>query len=594
MDCIEYSMEYLFGPHCSDKTFRHDKEIREIISSKNPQSTTQQTQTTENSESSQWMGPSTATPLDSTPTRPIIGGSKSEPKLITLQEDAPRSAFGALSVTPSPRNPFGPFVSSPIPPQQSLRRKAAEEQLGDDRTKRPRFGIPAPTLSNLAVHEDSNSRLILSDRMNLMYSQEIPDANEELIDAMLSNENIRTNISRIRMVLPEVSIYAARSAFLKCRGGLDEAIAILVAGEVDVPDVRGNKALKTSNSMVNPQPVRADTQSHSKQKEEEKEETENEEGQNPSSSQSSQNTPSSSESHCTETPNTYESGCLYLGLEVENYGTFNDKVDCVVRCKSCSHEFWGKYPDCCTNCNPPMDSEDLSDDELEDLPYHEVQESHTELDEMGLRPRMAYEINSDIRDVYDEETLISLADICEPYLDCGSSAYDSQDDDPKFTEEYETNSFIDDEEPEEDSEEEIASSDDDEVDYKEKFKKLQESHRVLQHNHAATENRHMALKSDFQEFRRDILGSDHDSEGMYGSEDVDEEGVLLVDVTPPDPVVTEVILSDSDEGAPDSLMGELRDKSIKEKMSTADAESDVEGYTMVTPQNNHTMEELEL
>ncbi|EHK96707.1 putative protein artemis [Glarea lozoyensis 74030] len=36
-------------------------------------------------------------------------------------------------------------------------------------------------------------------------------------------------------------------------------------------------------------------------------------------------------------------------------------------------------------------------------------------------------------------------DICAPYLDCCSSAYDSQDDDSQFGEQYEVNSFIDDE-----------------------------------------------------------------------------------------------------------------------------------------------------
>lgn len=572
-------MEYLFGPYCSDKTFRHDKEMREIQAAMILQSDTQQTQTTNNSDPSQRMEPSPATPLQSNPNRFINRRPISEPKVIPLHGEPPQIAFvPTLNVTLSPQNNFGPSASSPIlTPLQTLRRKAVEDQLGEDRTKRARLEISAPRRSTTAIHENSNSSLTWSDRMNCTRpipaetAQESPDTSLELVDSI------------------KPTAFASRNAGLNAPA---KSQAFFNNFSNTGPQFMAGHPI----SLVNPQPVVVDNQNNSGQKEdEEEEEIEGEEI--PEGPQGFRNAPSSgdsnasSDSHCTETPNTYESGSLFLGLEVEDYGTFNDKVDRVVRCKGCTHEVWGKYPDCCTNCSPPNESEELTDSDVEDLAFHEVQPSHTELDE-GLHPRMTYEINPNFRDVYDEETLISLEDICEPYLDCGSSAYDSQDDDPKLAEEYETNSFIDDEEPEENSEEN-SSSDEDEIDYEEKFKKLEVSHRALQQNNAATENRHNALKLDFQDFRRDVLGSDYESEGLYDSEEMEEEGVFLVDVTPPDPVVTEVVLSDS-ESTPDSLMGELHEKSIKQEFSTADGESDEEGYTMVTPLNNHTIRELEL
>ncbi|CAG8974477.1 hypothetical protein HYALB_00010863 [Hymenoscyphus albidus] len=356
------------------------------------------------------------------------------------------------------------------------------------------------------------------------------------------------------------------------------------------------------SSKANTQPVLVEQKIHSKHAEQDV----NEMLQNSSSSLGSVHPSSESDSGSDSEsgiPHTYESGSLYFGLEWDSYGTWNDRVDRVVRCGRCSHEYWGKYAGCCTNCSPLKVRGQLSDEEIEVLPYVEVQKPHTELNEDGYRPLPTYEINPDMRDPYGEETLISHQDICEPYLDCGSSAYDSQDDDPDFQQQYEINSFIDDDEPESESEDEDVH--DDEIDYKEKFLKAEEDHRALQQSHLALRNRHAALTADFEGLRRDILGSEFDSEDMLEyAEDLEgglEDGLLVVDVPPPDPLLAEVVLTDSgaEDTSNDSLMGELRElERVNDEQSAAGAGvgSSVHGgeYGMVTPENNHTVMEDEL
>ena len=60
------------------------------------------------------------------------------------------------------------------------------------------------------------------------------------------------------------------------------------------------------------------------------------------------------------------------------------------------------------------------------------------------------------------------------FLDCNSSAYDTQDEEKEFREEYETNSFIDDEViPDDPEDEDTQSSSDGESDYKTRYVQLQ-------------------------------------------------------------------------------------------------------------------------
>jgi hypothetical protein len=80
----------------------------------------------------------------------------------------------------------------------------------------------------------------------------------------------------------------------------------------------------------------------------------------------------------------------------------------------------------CTACELGQDS----------IPYWEVLDP-------DAGPRPVFELLGTDKD--GDSVAPGLDDICDPYLDCNSSAYDSQDDDPQFEEQYEINSFIDDE-----------------------------------------------------------------------------------------------------------------------------------------------------
>ncbi|KAF4632007.1 hypothetical protein G7Y89_g6124 [Cudoniella acicularis] len=202
---------------------------------------------------------------------------------------------------------------------------------------------------------------------------------------------------------------------------------------------------------------------------------------------------------------------------------FYDNDEEVFRCRYCGHEIWSPWLGFCTGCEEG-DS---------DGPYQEVLDP-----EAGYRPK--FELISGVEEGFD------LKNITGPYLDCNSSAYDTQDDKSDLQEEYEIDSFIDDSIIDDASqcsdEEDDASLSDGETDYKEKFKELEASHNALIGSHSR-------LVWEYDELKRDVLGSDYESrsgEDVSG-DDVDdqyyENGVLLVDVAVPDPVITELVLS---------------------------------------------------
>lgn len=215
-----------------------------------------------------------------------------------------------------------------------------------------------------------------------------------------------------------------------------------------------------------------------------------------------------------------------------------DPQDEVYRCAYCKHELLISRGEC-TMCS-------TGDEGI----YFEVSDP-----DLGPRPRFV--LGDDVNDMDLDERTELLGDC----LDFDSSAYDSYDERDEFDDEYEINSFISDDDDDDDKIVSDADNEDEdadlETDYRQKFRELLVKYQDLQ-------DKLMDAMIDYDGFKIDILGSDYDE----GEEDFYNPfeglgGFLMVDVAPLDPVVAEVILSESEEsqdeepGTPDSLMDEI-------------------------------------
>jgi hypothetical protein len=166
-------------------------------------------------------------------------------------------------------------------------------------------------------------------------------------------------------------------------------------------------------------------------------------------------------------------------------------------------------------------------------------------------------------------------------LDGESSAYDSQDEDPEFHEEYELDSFIDDDSQNTSDEEDAASSDGETS----KYTLLLTVHRNLQMSYSA-------LAEEYTDLREGIFGSESDLD----MDERDEDGVVVVDVYAPDPVVTELILS---QAQGQSQASEIGDERIRDRAVAFQAVSSEDGrgwhsISLVSVRDNHSYEEVEL
>lgn len=282
---------------------------------------------------------------------------------------------------------------------------------------------------------------------------------------------------------------------------------------------------------------------------------------------------------------------------------FFDPSDEVYRCKFCGHEFWAKYVGFCTNCKEGQTG----------IPYLEIIEP-------GAGPQADIEFTEISEDICPDS---DLREVAGDYLDDGSSAYDTYDEgDANSQDEYEINSMIDDKS--QDSDEEEDAHDDEEPDYKIMYEQLQAEHGILQ-----------VKCLELEDFKRNVLGSDYHSEldmdqmdhfdhTDYEIEDeMDEDGILVVDVITPDPVLSEVVLSQSTERledhdlefnhAPESLddpvrvvlsqaNGQSQDSEVTEGRLHARAEAfevvknggDWNEVLLMSVDDNHTHEEIEL
>lgn len=117
------------------------------------------------------------------------------------------------------------------------------------------FATRNPGLSNGAAKFQAiiNSS---SYQPGLQRQQNRPDRAQPIGDIRMSeitNEEIRGNINRIRMILPDVTIYSAREALLKCRGGLDEAITLLTTIEPDAQLISDDELSSMPAQKLEPQ-----------------------------------------------------------------------------------------------------------------------------------------------------------------------------------------------------------------------------------------------------------------------------------------------------------------------------------------------------
>jgi hypothetical protein len=206
--------------------------------------------------------------------------------------------------------------------------------------------------------------------------------------------------------------------------------------------------------------------------------------------------------------------------------TFWDPKDKIRRCIHCGHEWWRPVWGFCTHC----------EDGQYGHPYFELLDDGA-IPEFGFEPNNGgyYDDDEDYKwDTDDIEGIIGVDD----YLDVQSSAYDSQDEDSEFHEEYEVNTFINDDSETSDNENDTPS--DEETNYKQEFVELQKLHADKIKSYDKLLTAFISLDKEFTNFRQDVMELDYESDN--GSK-YNEEGLLIVPDIAPEPVLTEVILS---------------------------------------------------
>ncbi|KAI6710490.1 hypothetical protein JHW43_006995 [Diplocarpon mali] len=248
--------------------------------------------------------------------------------------------------------------------------------------------------------------------------------------------------------------------------------------------------------------------------------------------------------------------------------TYYDPVDEVIRCKTCGYEVYGGVAAyyCIMGCGK------------DDTPYFEDKREEA-------MPQIAL-------DKYSDEFVVDsnvVKEIVGDYLDYESSAYDTQDSvDAHFLEDYEDNSMIDDEEilgP--DSEDEPTNSN--ETDWQARFAALQAEHSRLGTNFDVLFQQHCEL-------RRELLDTDSEGDKDDDADDydgIDEDGLLVVDASAPDPVVTEIVLSQARAQSQESEIsnGRILNRAVAYEAAEAGGWHEI---SLASVEGNHTHPEVEL
>ncbi|KAL3425052.1 artemis protein [Phlyctema vagabunda] len=267
------------------------------------------------------------------------------------------------------------------------------------------------------------------------------------------------------------------------------------------------------------------------------------------------------------------------GSEYAESQAFYDSDDEVMRCKTCEHEFWAPVGPC-TNCDSGKTQ------------FMEVLEPQQEVKMQIVEDE--YESETDAANPLQQE-------LAENYLDYQSSAYDSQDV-ASVDEDYEKNSFIDDA-PINGDESDGESSADDEPNYKALFEDVSKDMIALQEQHYDLIDMHDSLLDEYTEFRRDLLGSDDEPEftrDSFASNDDSEndmpDSIKVVDVAPPEPMVTEITLGTGgglQQDETTNVHGESQSSDKADATIGAHAEIyDLTQASSMTSGGNHTYEEL--
>lgn len=250
-----------------------------------------------------------------------------------------------------------------------------------------------------------------------------------------------------------------------------------------------------------------------------------------------------------------------------------DNVDNIVRCRDCGHEVWAVWMTrmgFCTHCNTNGHIE----------PYFEIINP-----EAGPCPEInggefAEELRGDDR-----------LNIVGDYIDEDYDTQDEHDEKTHFQEDYDVeDTFIDDASiHDSESRDEGVSSSDGETDHKQRFDELQ-----ARYNRLLTS--HLDLADTHDEIMRDILGSQYggSDEDDFDTENMDEEGALLVPINNPDPTVAELVLSQAQEQSQDSEISADRLLNRVRAFEAADGGNGWQYISLVSTGDNHTHEEIEL
>lgn len=646
---IDHSVRKLFGHECSAKIFRHDTEIKEKQAKKaemlrHPPGRDQETQsqTTASSPLSQNQYPSHPAPsmpgnVSAGPHDGLVYSPPSRnqvpyplvPSTPCNVSDGSQSSLPSTQrfSTKTPPRLFSGW--SPGSASQGVRRKLVVDEV-DTETKRRRLFVELPSSSPVGEEVATKSQApVFQVETTLVAKSELAGAKQPTIgrgkqvqDAVevSSSQFIR----RIRKTFPLLSGQAAQDALTASKGSLKRAISLLHSGETsgDIFDISDDgvsnvgpaahehrpkvyfqggwnfnaltgldESTKTLSSFPEGNTQAAGSSSTSQNPAATEEGAESSAGLNistahDSSGESSRaDTPGSEEDSDQEALNQRSPHPQYSpfvdenGEEItysEDYptdtaymarATFFDQVDEVLRCKNCGHEFWSSYMGFCTGC----------EDGQSGIPYYEVLEPGGMLPIFVLNEHSTAEANN-------------IDEITYPYLDCNPPAYDTQDEDSNFAEEYEINSFIDDSPEDEPDAEEIESDEEQEVNWEERYRNLAGAHTALSYAH-------QRLDAKYHEYRMDIEGDEYETtEDSEMGEDFDEDGLLVVEVAIPDPIVMELVLSQAREQSQEE---EISPQRVRDRAEAFEAASNENGrvwqdISMVSTGDNHTFPEIEL
>jgi hypothetical protein len=260
--------------------------------------------------------------------------------------------------------------------------------------------------------------------------------------------------------------------------------------------------------------------------------------------------------------------------------TFIDHEDNIVRCKSCGCEVWTVWMTqrgfCTGGCG----------DGPNEVPYYEIADP-----EAGPRPGCEPGEYAQFHLDSLEPEHQNRKNIVGDYIDDHSDAYDTVDENSEYRSEYDSeDSFIDDasiHDPERERKDGSFASEE-KVDYKQLFNDFQRKYYGLVRVHEDMMKNLVDLEYEYHESGSDVSN-------LSEVEEIDKCGAMVVDVSIPDPAVTEIVLSQAQDQSQESEIseGRLRDRAKAFKAVDVHGEG-WHSISLVSTRDNHTHEEIEL